>query len=667
MDERSVRAAWEEFVESGHVHEGVRGSIAESWQRSKTHRVAIGRAEAPLASEAELHRRRHENSALVCAARPALKASAAFLSDASSMMILTDISGMIIETEGDQRIVQSGRANHLEIGGYWNEANIGTNAIGTALSMRKPVQVHAAEHFCTEIQKWTCAAAPICDPVDHDVLGIVDISGPAKLFNPQSLALAVSIRLQIEALLTQSARAEHAALVCHYFAKRSRWATDEIIAIDRRGMVVRATSRALDEANFSSPVSDTAKAFTALKGVPLSDWPEKLEKIIRHASAHVVLHEGEEVGAIIISKSRRHGPARSALAAERDLPAELRDALADLLADDRSAGARNSPRDVPDASVAATGTQHSRQAARRPTPQRDPPVAAFVAEDPAVARIVRQVETAAARHLPILIRGETGTGKEQLARHAHATSGRGGAFVPINCAALPESLIEAELFGYADGAFTGARKGGAIGLVREADGGTLFLDEIGDMPVALQAVLLRLLDDWTVRPVGGARHKVDVLLVSATNAKLDRAIAEGRFRSDLLYRLNVLEVVLPSLADRSDFEPILRHLLKEIDADREISQAAIVSLADKPWPGNIRELRNTLARLTLSGNDRIIDDKVIEMMAVHSPSSGSLRDTQRARVLAAHTEAAGNISETARRLGVSRNTVYRALDPHGRS
>ena len=150
--------------------------------------------------------------------------------------------------------------------------------------------------------------------------------------------------------------------------------------------------------------------------------------------------------------------------------------------------------------------------------------------------------------MPILIRGETGTGKEQLARHAHVASGRTGAFVPVNCAALPESLIEAELFGYAEGAFTGARRDGAIGLVKEADGGTLFLDEIGDMPVALQAVLLRLLDDWTVRPVGGVRTKVDVFLISATNASLDKAIAEGRFRSDLLYRLNTLEVTLPRLA-----------------------------------------------------------------------------------------------------------------------
>ena len=270
--------------------------------------------------------------------------------------------------------------------------------------------------------------------------------------------------------------------------------------------------------------------------------------------------------------------------------------------------------------------------------------------------------------MPILIRGETGTGKEQLARHAHAASGRIGAFVPVNCAALPESLIEAELFGYADGAFTGARRGGAIGLVKEADGGTLFLDEIGDMPVALQAVLLRLLDDWTVRPVGGVRAKVDVFLVSATNASLDKAIAEGRFRSDLLYRLNTLEVTLPRLRDRSDFEAIVHHLLGAIDPNCEITPATIAHLAARPWPGNIRELRNMLARFTLANADGFIDEAGVEAMIDQAPltTPGSLHDIQRARILVVYAETAGNISETARRLGVSRNTIYRALGQKSR-
>ena len=298
----------------------------------------------------------------------------------------------------------------------------------------------------------------------------------------------------------------------------------------------------------------------------------------------------------------------------------------------------------------------------------------FVAHDPKVRAIVRQVETAAARKMPILIRGETGTGKEQLARHAHAASGRTGAFVPVNCAALPESLIEAELFGYSEGAFTGARKGGSAGLFKEADGGTLFLDKIGDMPVTLQAVLLRFLDDWTVRPVGGAKRQVDVLLVSATNANLDGSIAKGRFRSDLLFRLNTLEVTLPPLRARSDFADIARHLMAKIDPSADLTQSAIDRLSELDWDGNIRELRNVLSRLSLNERGNLIDEATVK--SIVGPSSGErvprrastgkglrsdLHDLQRARVLTAYAETGNNISKAARRLGVSRNTIYRAL------
>jgi sigma-54 dependent transcriptional regulator, acetoin dehydrogenase operon transcriptional activator AcoR len=291
----------------------------------------------------------------------------------------------------------------------------------------------------------------------------------------------------------------------------------------------------------------------------------------------------------------------------------------------------------------------------------------FISVDPVVARIVRQTEAAAQRKMPILIKGETGTGKEQLARHAHAASGRAGPFVAVNCAALPEGLIEAELFGYSEGSFTGARKGGSSGLVREADGGTLFLDEIGEMPVTLQTVLLRFLDDWTLRPVGGAKVQVDVLLVSATNADLSESIAKGRFRSDLLFRLNTLEVTLPPLATRSDFEAIAKHLLATIDARRTLSPAAIDHLAKCAWPGNIRELRNVLSRLSLQTEDSVIDYSAVASIAgPHSQSerSSTLHDRRGAQVLATYAETGNNISETARRLGVSRNTIYRVLADH---
>jgi transcriptional regulator of acetoin/glycerol metabolism len=294
----------------------------------------------------------------------------------------------------------------------------------------------------------------------------------------------------------------------------------------------------------------------------------------------------------------------------------------------------------------------------RPTPPRP----GFVAEDPAVAAVVAKVEAAARRKLPILLGGETGTGKERLARHAHLVSDRRGAFVPVNCAALPESLAEAEMFGHCEGAFTGARRQGAPGLVIEADGGTLFLDEIGELKLPLQAMLLRLLDDWTVRPVGGGkRRQADVLLLAATNVDLANAISAGRFRSDLFYRLNTVEVTLPPLRDRTDFAVIARHLLDAIAPGWQIEDKAIAALQRRPWSGNIRELHSVLTRLTLADTAGIITADALGATADNNSGQPPLREMLHDRVRAVHRQTAGNISETARLLGVSRNTVYRAL------
>jgi transcriptional regulator with PAS, ATPase and Fis domain len=298
----------------------------------------------------------------------------------------------------------------------------------------------------------------------------------------------------------------------------------------------------------------------------------------------------------------------------------------------------------------------------------------FVAEDPVVAEALQRLEQAARRKLPLLLCGETGTGKEQFARHAHAASLRRGAFVAVNCAALPETLAEAELFGHAEGAFTGARRGGAVGLVAEADGGTLFLDEIGAMKPALQAMLLRLLDDWIVCPVGGGRRRgVDVLLVAAANVDLAAEAASGRFRADLLYRLNTVEIALPPLRLRTDFAAIARFALGRIAPEWRIEDDAIAVLRRRPWFGNIRELNSVLTRLTLEGAGGVIDVRMVSGLTGQAgaqppqdtpgaqPSQDTLRLMLQRRIRSVHAETAGNISETARRLQVSRNTVYRAL------
>jgi sigma-54 dependent transcriptional regulator, acetoin dehydrogenase operon transcriptional activator AcoR len=638
MDQREVRAAWHKFVERGALSADLRSSVAASWQRSSNHRVTIDRDRAPLVEDAELFRRRSKHASLRHAARLALEMSKTFLSDANSIMILTDPTGLIIDTQGDDRVIDAGRSIHLEHGGRWSEADIGTNAIGAAIAEARPVQIHGAEHFCTKVQRWTCAAVPVHDPCDGELLGIVDISGPASTFNPQSLALAVSVGHHVESVLAQSIRQDNEKLLCDFLARRSMWLNEECLVLDRRGAILHATERAMGAIRDGHPGTDLDAPTRMLKSIPFENWPAKLKELLPNASFDLVKNGGAGIGAIVVLHTRRR-PSNQ----ERDAH-KAKAALVDA-AEPGHPSLRN-----------AAPSQRFSGKAVSPSP-------GFVAQDQGVRAIVRRVENAAARGMPILVRGETGTGKEQLARHAHTASGRAGAFVPVNCAALPESLIEAELFGYAEGAFTGARRGGAIGLVQQANRGTLFLDEIGDMPVALQAVLLRLLDDWTVRPVGGIAAKVDIFLVSATNAALDRAIAAGRFRSDLLYRLNTLEVTLPRLRDRSDFDVIARHLLRTIDPDCEITAAALSRLFPRSWPGNIRELRNVLARLTLGVANGLIDEACVEA-AEYQPATvaaGSLHDIQRARILTVYTETAGNISETARRLGVSRNTIYRAL------
>src|SRR5258705_8391279 len=433
MDQREVLAAWEKFVERGALSSDLRSSIAASWQRSKNHQIMIHRAMAPIVADAELFRHRSKHAALRNAARCALENSRTFLSDANSIMILTDPSGLIIDTQGDARVIEAGRTVHLEHGGRWSEADIGTNAIGAAIAEARPVQIRGAEHFCTEVQRWTCAAVPVHDPTDGELLGVVDISGPASTFNPQSLALAVSVGHHVESVLAQSVRQDHEKLLCHFLAKRALWLSDEYVVVDRRGAILHATERALSALQNSRHGVDDDAPTRFLKTLPCDEWPIKLKELLPNSSFDLVKNETSGIGAILVLHARRRLPI-----AGRDVQ-KLKPAFEHR----ETAGLSRPRKDV------TPGPQHLEGQLASTT-------SSFIARDPPVRAIVRQVETAAARKMPILIRGETGTGKEQRARHAHAPSGRADAFAPVNCAALPESLIASELFCYADRAFTAA-------------------------------------------------------------------------------------------------------------------------------------------------------------------------------------------------------------------
>ncbi len=295
-----IQRAWETFIQNGTGSNAVREVIAASWKRCQGYHIPIERGEAPLAPEAEAVRLRSEHGALIMAARPALEQARFLLAEASSIIVLTDPSGVIIETAGDPRTRDFGHIIHLEQGGQWAEANIGTNAIGTAIAALQPTQIHGAEHFCSEVQRWTCAATPIWHPIYGEFLGVLDISGPATSFNPQSLAFAVAVGRQIEGVLAQLVNEDHERLLRYFVIKCSHWLTEDIVAIDRRGVIVYATSAGLQVVERRQKGLICDGRISSLNKVPFAAWPARLSQLIPNASTELVVDYDHEIGAILV-------------------------------------------------------------------------------------------------------------------------------------------------------------------------------------------------------------------------------------------------------------------------------------------------------------------------------------------------------------------------------
>ncbi len=630
MEASRVKQAWEAFVETGEQpQEGVRRLVAASWRRSSAFRIESGKHTAPLASEAEVHRRRHENLGLLEAAGAALDRSRLFLAGARSMMVLTDAGGTIIATEGDPRVIDSGRENHLERGGRWSEDVIGTNAIGTALAEGRPIQIHGEEHFCEGVQRWTCAAVPVRDPLGGDVMGVIDISGPAQHFNPQSLALAGSLAQEVNAALDRAVRMAHEALLRRFIAKRPAWASEDMLVLDPRGFLVHAAGKPGGGLVIGNRVE-------LVKSVPIELWPEILQRNLPGARAEIVREGEEALGAIVVMAGR---------------------------------GARRRP-----AEPAAPAVISSREPRRVD-------FAEILGESEIMRRKRDKAARLAASGLPILIEGETGVGKELFARAIHAASRDADKpFVPVNCGGMPRDLIASELFGYAKGAFTGADERGRTGKIVAADKGTLCLDEIGEMPLDLQPYLLRVLEDGEVFPVGAHEGRpVDMRLVSMTNRNLADEVEAGRFRRDLYYRVAAARIQVPPLRARGDDIALLAEHFAAKAATRlglpapGFEPRALDLLLRYPWPGNIRELRNVVDTLVvLTKGDRIGPDDIPPEFTAPAPTGlaapgtdGDLRAVERAAVIACLEKTGGNCAEAARLLGIARSTLYVRLAEYG--
>ncbi len=594
--------------------------ILDSWVRCMQSGLDA-RAPMPVAvvEAADLARRRDGAEVARRLAQAELETLARQIAGSNFLLAFADREGVILDLYADNRFAMSAQDAGILAGSHWSEALCGTNGLGTALATGRPVAVTGLEHYLLQLGDISCTAAPVRDAAG-EIAGVLDASSYLESRQRHTQALVQMAATHIENGLFAHQMRARLVLAVHPRPEFLGTLSAGLLAFDDGGRLLARNARGghLLQGLDAAP----GMAFETLFGEPFE-----------HLLAR--LHRGGD-----LPLRDRMGSVLSARCVSR--PAE------------RSAAALPAPR-------AATGIGPARWRPPAGTASDERPV---VADDPEVAEAFALVEAAVRMTAPILIQGETGSGKEVLARHAHRASGRGGAFVAVNCGALPAELFEAELFGYVGGAFTGARREGSVGLIASADGGTLLLDEVRELPLPLQAALLRFLDDRLVRPVGGtAARRVDVQVLAASNAELADEVAARRFRADLFYRLNTVRVELPPLRRRRDFAPAARSMLASLDSAASLDDDAVERLAWHAWPGNFRELRSVLTRALLAGPGRALRRSDIERLlpAAAPVASSVLQQDATERVRREFERVGRSVSQTSRNLGISRTTVYRHL------
>ncbi len=646
-----ARLARDLFFRRGELPEGLlRDAIERSWQRCAGEGVdpsAKGRPE-PLGQRA-LKDAWERNQLLLAQAKPIVDDLYLQIAETESLVVLTDPRGLILYSCGDPAFMSKAERVALRPGVSWAEAERGTNAIGTAAVERSPVLVHGPEHFLDRNGFLTCSAAPIFDP-KGDLAGVLDISGDHRGYQKHTLAL---VRMSAQMIENRMIFERHGGeLMVHLHTRRDYLGTlcEGIIAFSDSGQFLAANRCAALQLGLSRERM-AQFSLQGLLGLPLEAALERAARA-SHEPVALIAHGDGEVHArfhagVNLSFRRLHAVPSSPLAAEQKPPAARGCALLQF-------GALES----------------------------------LSLGDARMKSVIEKARLVLGRDIPILVEGESGSGKELFASAFHRSGPRReGPFVAVNCAAIPEGLIESELFGYEEGAFTGARRKGVPGKIFQADGGTLFLDEIGDMPLNLQSRLLRVLQERSVTPLGATRARaVNIFLICATHRRLKEEVAKGSFREDLYYRLNGIRFSLPPLRERTDLDELVSLMLETESGGHPaplIAPEVMALFRGYRWPGNLRQLNNVIrASLALVGDGPVVTrahlpedflEEVAHLEAAQSPPppsaatlhalplGGDLETLEIMAIQRALDAAEGNVSAAARQLGISRNTLYRKL------
>lgn len=555
------------------------------------------------------------------------------------LVTVSDQRGYLLSMYGDHRALSAAEKLNFGPGANWSESSVGTNAIGTALAGAHPMRVAAREHFCESHHTWICSAAPIFD-LRGEVIGCLDISGPTTSEHDDALELAIRGAKLIESRLYGNQCVELNRLAPNLIATVFNAVMTGLVHLRPDGRIAALNPKA---AVLLGAPSDQ------LLGVAAEQWFE-----LKKALATLRVH-GQAYAASGLPVACRLQPGFDArlypvLSPNGTLAGHL-------LVFNELQRPRISAR---------TNANSSRDAFHK-----------VIGQSPTIRQAIDTARQVAQTASTVLITGESGTGKEVLARALHeASSRRDGPFVAVNCGAIPSELIQSLLFGYVEGAFTGARRGGSPGKFEQASGGTLLLDEIGEMPLTMQINLLRVLEEGQLTRVGGIKPiPVDVRIVAATHQDLEMRAKNGEFRPDLFYRLNVIRIQLPPLRERdADIMLLAQHFIAELSgklgrAVRQVSPEFYQALNSYNWPGNVRELRHALeAAITLMPGDLLtcetLPDHVRGMKTVPAqgmPPTFNLQKVQEETIRRAHIHFQGNVTHMAKALGIGRNTLYSKL------
>lgn len=625
MDTTLYLDTWTRFVKEGVMDTArLNKRILESWHRCKNENVnPYLNRGQNLLTDEQLHTIKNKNSKLIEIASPYIKRFDQSIQDSGMMALLVDPDGYVLSLTGNEKTLTDARKINFVEGVRWTECEVGTNAIGTALQTKEAVMINGAEHFSVASHQWSCSATPIFD-ITGNLMGVIDVSCPVEYSHPFMLGMVTSIAYAIEKEISQHSYRQEIALIQQASHLVENYPNQLFLVCNQNQMIISAS------------------------------------KLVREKIPHVI---GMNLHEMLHNRYQIHFEMPFLTKEDKSINGSCF-FLSEMIMDHQNSL----------------------------IPPSSPPKSFLFKGESGTSEVfqntLKRGQLVASTDATVFISGETGVGKELIAQAIHDNSPRkNGPFISLNCGAIPKDLMESELFGYVEGAFTGARRQGYKGKFELAQKGTIFLDEIGEIPHTMQVALLRVLQDRKVTPIGSTKEiPLDVRVITATHRDITELVKKGDFREDLFYRLHVYPIDVPPLRRRKEDIPhLIRHICQKNNWNIGNIEEILTGLSDYEWPGNIRELTNMLERLSImyidtqSRNDILVHS--VESLTIHHPSSPEMVEQestdvdekklkarekiQKDLMLEALKKTKGNVSAAALLLDIPRSTFYKRLKKFG--